>query len=112
MMESQTSISTSISIEVGTQKTISDRGDANAADTVVMQNIDDSENAVLPTIRPTLFQLFAPSSNVEMIRGHLERIPTNSSDLRLFKASEKKEKTVGTVDDRIAKSIVDHAKNL
>lgn len=105
-MESQTSISTSISIEVGTQKAV------NAADATVTQTIDDNENALLPTIRPTLFQLFAPSSNVEMIRGHLERIPTNSSDLRLFKASEKKEKTTGTVDDRIAKSIVNHAKNL
>lgn len=105
--EPRTSISTSISVQIGTkpdtqsESTVSPENSQPPISTDNSTENQDSEDYIgfLPTVIP----------NVQLVRGRIEAIKTNSSNLKLFRSGEVDN---DAEEDHVAESIVKHASNL
>lgn len=102
--ESRTSISTSISIRVGSQEDLQSNNSSIRPKTLKI-NETESFNDFLPTLLPT---------NLQLTRSNITTINTNSSDLKLFRASEADDKIdeYDSEEHHIARSILNHAQRL
>lgn len=111
--EPRTSISTSISVQVGTnsEATVlshseppsngSSDNSTESRESSKESSKESSEdyNGFLPTIIP----------NVQLVRGRIEAVQTNDSSLRLFRSGEVND---DADEDDVAQSILSHASNL
>ena len=101
----RTSVSTSISIKVG-----SNEDEAVKSEERPQRKVRRKYKTFLPTVLP---------KNVKLTRGNLTAVHTNTTDLHLFRASEEKydKTTTTTTDDideeqQIQQSIIEHAQTL
>lgn len=101
--EPRTSVSTSISIQVGSnsaETVISDsQQSTGSTDNSTESRESEEYDGFLPTIIP----------DVELVRGVIEAVKTNNSNLRLFRSGEVDN---DAEEDHVAQSIVSHESNL
>lgn len=105
--ESRTSISTSISVQVGSNSAVTVPSDPkesidsadNSSESRESESDSKDYNGFLPTIIP----------NVELVRGRIEAVQTNDSNLKLFRSGEIDH---DADEDHVAQSIISHASNL
>lgn len=103
--EPRTSVSTSISVQVGSNHEARVLADSEKSSTDPTNNSTDGSeseaefNGFLPTVIP----------NVQLLRGKIDAVDTNVSNLKLFRAGEVDN---DAEEDHVAQSIISHASGL
>lgn len=100
--EPRTSISTSISVQVGSKSAAPVLSDTEQTTSSTNSSSDsrESEGVFLPTVIP----------DVQLVRGIIEAVRTNHSNLKLFRSGEVDDNDAE--EDHIAQSIITHARGL